>query len=705
VVLDGAGAGASSDLYANVGPGVSLSGLADRYPLGHYALDQHFSAVTASLTGGIDASGVPSLIAFFLANLLWQITAFCANALITLFGLAFSLDLLNGSDATAGAGTLAPISDAIAGVYAHTFGQPWMVVAVTATGCWAMWHALVQRRYTETAGALGKSLVFCLIALAIVTRPDATIGQASRLTNQLSGAMLSVTAHGELTGAEQARRAGADQLFALLVYTPWVALEFAGTEHCTRIGTGSADHDPESVAVRPLSPDPAQDARMRHQLQATGHVTASGKECVSNSARYPEHFLRYPPGSSDRDAEYEALNDADPAKLPDSDPAKHSGSYQPGVVDKPVTDAMEKGGQDQRLLLAVVIAIGELGALLLLGSLAVSVVLAQVVVLVLACFSPVALVVAIVPGRGHDAFRAWAARLAGYLLQKAVYSLILAVVLAVLSALQDATSNLGWLMSFGLQALLLWTVYLQRHNLTAHLAGTLHHHARSQPPRLPRPHHGSHPSAGAAHRRPHSTPTHGGAQPAAEHDAPAPTPHRASNDDAPVAIGGGTGAPDELAIDRDRDAHRHARTATTQQRLQREQQRRRGMRAAHAAGQRARASLHASTPADPTPAKHSTPERDRRERPQALDARSAHGSAERSGRTARVPKPPADAHVGSELTASAEPPRRPNVGSDQSLADEVYADRPSREDLGARADQKGTADRSPSAGEEGMAAT
>ena len=194
---------------------------------------------------------------------------------------------------------------------------------------------------------------------------------------------------------------------------------------------------------------------------------------MENTARYPRHFLAYAPGSDDRDAEYEALNHADPDRLPDSDPTKHTATYQPAVIDKPVTDAMEKGGQDQRLLLALLITVGELGALLLLGSLAVSVVLAQIIVLLLACFAPVALVAAIVPGRGHRAFTSWAGLLAQYVVRKAAYSLVLAIVLAVLSALQDATTNLGWLLSFGLQALLLWTVYLQRHALAGQLTSTL----------------------------------------------------------------------------------------------------------------------------------------------------------------------------------------------------------------------------------------
>ena len=405
VLLAGHSARAASDLYANIGPGLSVSGLADRYPIGNYALDQHFTAVKASLTGGVDASGIPPMIAFFLANLLWQLTAFVANALITVFAFAFGLDLLNGSAATGGAGALAPVGDAIAGLYAHTFGQPWMVIAITLAGCWAMWRALIQRRYTETAGALTVSLVFCLIALAVVARPDATIGTASRWSNQLSAAFLSVTAHGDVATGDSARRAAGDQLFALLVLRPWVALNFGGTEHCIRTATGSQDHDPTSVAVRPLPADAAR------TLQARGQVTSAGKQCVSNTGRYAAHFLGFAPGSEDRDREYDAVNDADPSQLPDADPAKTTGAY-PAVVDKPVSDAMEQGGQYQRLLLALLVLVGELGAFLLLGALALSVVLSQVVVLLLACFSPVALVAGIIPGRGHDLFRTWASHMA-----------------------------------------------------------------------------------------------------------------------------------------------------------------------------------------------------------------------------------------------------------------------------------------------------
>ncbi len=133
---------------------------------------------------------------------------------------------------------------------------------------------------------------------------------------------------------------------------------------------------------------------------------------------------------------------------------------------------MGKGGQYQRMLLAIVIFAGELGAFLLLGALALGVILAQIFLLGLLAFAPITLVVAVFPGRGHDFFRAWVGKLAGYLARKVVYSLILAVLLAVCLALADATSNLGWLLAFVLQAAFLWTVFLQRNKLASDLLAT-----------------------------------------------------------------------------------------------------------------------------------------------------------------------------------------------------------------------------------------
>jgi hypothetical protein len=465
-------AGAASDVWGNVGPSPQLGGegLAGRYPLTNYSLDQHFDAVEASLTGGVDVSGVPPMIAYFLASILWLGTSFLANLLITLFSFAFSLDLVNGSQATGGAGALAPVSRAIHSIYADVLGEPWLVLAVAVAGIWAMWKALVQRRYSETAGALGLSLIYVVLALFFVAQPGTTIGSVSKWTNQMSGAFLSISSSGSPSSAREAREDAGEELFDLLVFKPWVVLNFGGLEHCVRAGTGDEDSDPVSVAVRPLASDPARDAALARRLQSGTEITAGNKVCVNNANKYAPRFLRHSlgaPEKDERDREYDALNDGDASDLPD---AERTG-YRLGVADKPATDAMEEGGQYQRLLLAIVLFVGELGAFCLLGSLSIGVILAQVLLLLLLAFSPVALIAAVIPGRGHDFFKGWLEKLAGYLLRKAAYSLILAVLLAVTGALQSATAQLGWLMSFGLQSLFFWAVFLQRKTLADSLIG------------------------------------------------------------------------------------------------------------------------------------------------------------------------------------------------------------------------------------------
>jgi hypothetical protein len=409
------------------------------------------------------------MLAYFFAGLLWVATSFLANTLITFFSFAFSLDLVNGSSATGGAGALAPVSAAIHSIYSNVFGGPWLVLAITVVGIWAMWKALVQRRYSETAGALGLSLVYVVLALFFVTQPAATIGSASKWTNQMSVAFLSIADHGSPSGGTQAKEGAADQLFELLVFKPWVVLEFGGLEHCVLSGTGSEDEDPVSAPVRPLSSNPSRDAQLARRLASGTEVTADGKVCVNNADKYARHFLQFGLETDERSAEYEALDHGDSSKLPEAD--KERAGYRLGVADKPATDSMEEGGQYQRFLLALLVFCGELGAFLLLGSLSVGIILAQVLLLLLLAFAPVALVAAVIPGRGHAFFKGWLEKLAGYLLRKAAYSLILAVLLAVAGALASATSAMGWLMSFGLQALFFWAVFLQRHKLSESLIG------------------------------------------------------------------------------------------------------------------------------------------------------------------------------------------------------------------------------------------
>jgi hypothetical protein len=429
-----------SDVLGNIGPESQVAGgLADRYPLSAYSLDYHVDV------GVTNPDGIPPMIAQWAAAQLWNITSFLVKSVIDLFTWAFSLDLLNGSD-----GALGPVSQAITGLYENVIGQAWTVAAIMIAGVWGIWKALMQRRYTETAGALAVSVAFVMVALFFVYRPAQTIGQASKWTNQLSLAFLSGTTQGSLDDPQSAKRQVADQLFDTLVYKPWVVLEFGGLSHC--VDTGKRDPDGFPTPVGPH--DPTRDVCRNHL-----HASTSG------FGGYAPRFLSQAPGSDARDAEYEALKKGE---LPPLSGTQFNG-YHVDKSDAPAVDIQQAGGAYQRLTVTIVIFAGALGAICLLGFLSLAVILAQIVALVLLGFAPIALIVGIFPGAGHDVFRGWLSKLITAIFIKALYSLTIAVVVAVAAALTSATASLGFLFSFALEAIFFWAIFLYRKQITARL--------------------------------------------------------------------------------------------------------------------------------------------------------------------------------------------------------------------------------------------
>ena len=412
----------------------------DRYPLSAYALDYHVDV------GVTEPEGVPPMIAQWAASQLWSATSFLVKSVIDLFTWAFSLDLLGGAD-----GALAPISEAITSLYENVIGEAWMVAAILVAGLWGIWKALVQRRYTETAGALGVSVLFVLIALFFVYQPERTVGEASRWTNTLSLAFLSGANRGSLDDPQQAKHQVADHLFETLVYRPWVVLEFGGLEPLRR-------HRPPR---RRRLPD-ARSARTTRRATSAATTSRPGRDGYGG---YAPRYLRQAPGSEA--AQGRVRRAARRARRRAATRSSPAGSVD--KADSPAVDIQQAGGAFQRLTFAVVIFLGALGAVVLLGTLSLAVILAQVVALVLLGFAPVALVVGIFPRAGHDFFEAWLTKLGTAIFIKALYSLVIALVLAVSAALSAATDSLGFLFAFGLQTLFFWALFIYRKQITARL--------------------------------------------------------------------------------------------------------------------------------------------------------------------------------------------------------------------------------------------
>jgi hypothetical protein len=416
-----------SSLEENVAPPTTGArhGLADRHPLNRYGLDHHVNA------GVTDIDGVPAMVIQWFAATLWEFTRFLVNGVITLFLFAFSLDLVNGDAGAGGRGVLSPIAAATRAIY-DTLGQDWLPAAIALAGGLAAWQVFIRREIVRTTSQAAVSVACVLLAILIVTQPQLTIGGIARASHELGLGALALT-HDGIEHGDSSRQRAADQLFRTLIYDPWVVLNFGGLEHCV------------DERDRPVKPDsPACRKRIDHR------------------AKYAERWLRAgPPNSEARTDEYEALRDGKPITLPENEPTR----YEVTAADKPAVDIQQQAMAGERLGYVVMILLGELGAVLLLGALAIGVIFGQVLALLLFAFAPLVLIAALFPGAGHAAFRTWLERLLLALARPIIYGLVLGVVLAISSALIAASATLGWLLAFGFQCMFYWAVFLYRRQL------------------------------------------------------------------------------------------------------------------------------------------------------------------------------------------------------------------------------------------------
>ena len=207
------------------------------------------------------------MIAYFLASVLWLGTSFLANLLITFFGFAFGLDLVDGSRATGGAGALGA---RLACDPLDLFRRPRRALARARD------HR--RRHLGDVEGAGAASLLgdgrgaravadLCRRGLFFVAQPGATIGSVSQWTIRCRGRSSRfpprkppVDRAGEGRRGRRALRTPG--------FKPWVVLEFGGLEHCVVSGTGSGeDEDPVGRGPAALL-EPARDGALARRCRS-----------------------------------------------------------------------------------------------------------------------------------------------------------------------------------------------------------------------------------------------------------------------------------------------------------------------------------------------------------------------------------------------------------------------------------------------------
>lgn len=404
------------------GGGDRVGGLADRHPLQAYSLDWYVDG------GGIvpDPSSWPASVAHYLANQLWSGAMYLMQFILALFQWAFGLDLLTGET-----GALRPVGNATRALYRDVIGYEWFVIAVLILGAWVIKTAVLQRKFAPAGAAIAVSIVYAVLAMTLMSSPERTLGGAYTGVQTISGALLSGSMSGEAS-AERAQRRASDHLFETVIYNPWMALQFGGPRHCVDTDRLSDDGFPRPV----LENDPARDV-------CRGH------------GRLAEAFLSTPAGSDERKEVFEAVKDG-------------TGAWD--KVDSPAVDIQQAASASDRMTLAAFVFVGALGIALLLGWMSFAVILSALIVVGLFAFTPIVLLVAMIPGWGHAVFVWWGTRLLAALVVKIVYSLAISVLLLVSIALVSSAAITGYAMAFGLQAALYWGLFLKRKDIASKLA-------------------------------------------------------------------------------------------------------------------------------------------------------------------------------------------------------------------------------------------
>ena len=442
---DAHGAYLGSDPFRDL-TGSEAGGLMGRYPLSAYQLDNHIDSSTLPGSSWVEE------VAAGLAQLLWMIAAFLVKLTISFVSLAFTLNIFDSS------GPLRPITDATRHLHEDVLGNAPMVTMIIVLGLWGIKRAVWDQRHTEAWGGLALSALYILIALTLIFRPADTIGQIAELTNEASSALLVGANAGSLADPGDTRERIAGELWRANGLHPWTALEFGGLSHCVDQSRLNDSGYPASVP-RMVNGKPNPDA-----TTCRDHLRQ-----VNGKGGYAWRFLRLPYKSDARGLEFEALKNGE---IPSSPLAGDQfAGYAVDKADSPAVDIQQLGGGFNRLWMAIGIALCSVLFCWLFGMIALAIILTGVLALFLFAFAPIALFAAAMPGRGHGIFEGWALQLVALILVKAIFAVLITVLITMSIALTGALGSQGWVFAYGILAAFYALIWFYRNALMRMLGG------------------------------------------------------------------------------------------------------------------------------------------------------------------------------------------------------------------------------------------
>jgi hypothetical protein len=411
--------------------GSPLSGV----PTGNYAFDINWDP---PITHPADVA-VKAL--YSLLNMLWLALLFCLRGVLTLLDWAFSLnpfELLRPG----GGSSMSGLQRALGRLFS-VIDAGFLTAVIAGVGLWGLWTGIVRRRTAQTLGGLALSVLMLAGAIAVVLAPDKTAGMAARLSDQTAMGLLAAPSQG-LNAPPTASYADAMHgLFDDVVRAPWCALDFKTQRFCT---------------------EPIDRGAQREALVARD----GNKGQVAPLTRVPrsELWLSFAPDSAPRKALYVHYGGKDAGKIG----VLGLNVLNTGIGDRTGTNPDEvaiqgSSGGLTRLPLLLLIAVGVLGALLVLVWIVLRLLAQATLGFVLLLLTPIALLFVGLGEAGRTAFTRWALALLGAIVSKVIYAALLGVVVLAAHLLAQSADAGNWMLAWLLQAGFWWSVYLKRTEL------------------------------------------------------------------------------------------------------------------------------------------------------------------------------------------------------------------------------------------------
>ena len=406
------------------------------YPASDYGFDIFISTGITHPVGDITYGFATVL------NGIWLGLIFVLRLILALLGLAFGLNPFADGQ------TMAQVSAALARLYDRVT-DPWLSTAVVCAGIWFSYMGLLRREAPAALAGTLAAVAMLIVGLWVIHQPRASVGRLAGLADRAALTVVSAPQSGSAARPAGSYAEAMSGAWSRLVEVPFAGLDFSDVSW--------ALGPPPAEAVEKADEKFCEDDGALAVLALFAHYgSAQAKEACAALARRRyggprrviDLYLRSSPGSPARQALWDYFDGDE--------------RYKPKVA------AQGGDGVLTRLSMLALFALGLLGAMLLLGWLAIRLFTQAAVAFVLLLAAPLALFFPLLGDSGRRAFKTWGLTLLGACLAKLIYAAFLSVVLLGISILGGSGPSPAT--GFLLSAAFAWAVFLKRAEIVGWLS-------------------------------------------------------------------------------------------------------------------------------------------------------------------------------------------------------------------------------------------